>query len=113
MEYPQMKRFVTICAAVGAGFMMTSFALAIEPQFASPEASQEAGQPVYMRGTMAAYFADAEKPKEGAAKSEEKPMTEEKAAAPASCGCESNSCGSEAPSCGSEAGCGSECKAGG
>ena len=48
-----MKRIVTLCAAVGAGFMMTSFALAIEPQFASPEATQEAGQPVYMRGTMA------------------------------------------------------------
>ena len=52
-----MKRFVTLCAAVGAGFMMTSFALATEPQFASPEASPSTG-PVYMRGTMAAYFAD-------------------------------------------------------
>ena len=90
-----MKRFVTLCAAVGAGFMMTSFALANEPQLNPPEASPEAGQPVYMRGTMAAYFADADKPKEGEAKKEEKPKHEEKAAAPASCGCESNSCSSE------------------
>jgi Putative beta-barrel porin-2, OmpL-like. bbp2 len=110
MEYPQMKRIVTLCAAFGAGFMMTSFALASEPQLASPEA----GQPVYMRGTMAAYFADAEKPKEGEPKKEEKPKHEEKAAAPASCGCESKACGSDASSCGSEAGgCGSECKVGG
>jgi hypothetical protein len=100
-----MKRFVTMCAAVGAGFMMTSFALAIEPQFASPEA----GQPVYMRGTMAAYFADADKKSEGDAKKEEKPAKEEHAAAPSSCGSESSSCGSEAPSCGSEAGGDSAC----
>jgi hypothetical protein len=108
-----MKRFVTLCAAVGAGFMMTSFALATEPQFASPEAEQSTGQPVYLRGTMTAYFADADKPKEGAAKTEEKPMTEEKAAAPASCGCESkDSCGSDAPSCGDAPGCGSACGGG-
>src|SRR6476660_2521081 len=99
-----MKRFVTLCAAVGAGFMMTSFALAVEPHIASPEALQSAGEPVYMRGTMAAYFADADKKSEGDAKKEEKPMKEEHAAAPSSCGSESSSCGSEAPSCGSEAG---------
>ena len=33
-----MKRFVTMCAAIGAGFVMTSFALATEPQLASPAA---------------------------------------------------------------------------
>ena len=103
-----MKRFLTLCAAIGAGFVMTSFALAIEPQLNPPEASPEAGQPVYLRGTMAAYFADADKKSEGDAKKEEKPMHEEKAAAASNCGCESNSCGNEAPSCGSEApGCGS------
>jgi hypothetical protein len=104
-----MKRFVTMCAAVGAGLMMTSFALAIEPPIASPEDSQSAGQPVYMRGTMAAYFADADKKSEGDAKTEEKPAKEEHAAAPSSCGCESSSCGSEAPSCGSDTTCGSGC----
>jgi hypothetical protein len=115
MEYPQMKRFVTLCAAVGAGVMMTSVALAIEPQFASPEVTQEAGQPVYMRGTMAAYFADAEKPKEATPPAAEE-NKEEKSEAPAasSCSCESkDSCGSEAPSCGDSTGCGSACGGGG
>ena len=84
-----MKRFVTLCAAVRRGLMMTSFALAIEPQLASPEASPSAGQPVYMRGTMAAYFADDDKPKEA-----DRPATEEKtkhakAAAASNCGSES------------------------
>jgi hypothetical protein len=102
-----MKRFVTICAAVGAGFMMTSFALAIESQFAPPDASQPGSEPVYMRGTMAAYFADADKKSDGDAKKEEKPMHEETAAAASSCGGESNSCANEAPSCGEAAGCGS------
>src|SRR6476646_9545866 len=104
-----MKRFVTMCVALGAGLMMTSFALAIEPQFASPEDSLSAGQPVYMRGTMAAYFADADKKSEGDATTEGKPTKEEHAAAPSSCGCESSSCGSETPSCGSDTGCGSGC----
>src|SRR4051794_34455667 len=102
-----MKRFVTLCAAVGAGFMMTSFALAIEPQFALPDATQPGSEPVYMRGTMAAYFADAEKKSDGETKKEEKPMHEETAAAASSCGGESNSCANEAPSCGEAAGCGS------
>ncbi len=107
-----MKGFITLCAAVGAGFMMTSFALAIEPQFASPEATQSTGEPVYLRGTMAAYFAD-DKKGEGDTDTDEKPMHEEKAAT-SSCGCESSSCGDEAPACGEEAPeCGSECGAGG
>ncbi len=105
-----MKRLLTMCAALGASLLATSFALAAEPQVAQAETND--GQPVYMRGTMAAYFADADKPKEGDAKKEEKPMKEEKAAAAPSCG--SSSCGSDAPSCSSDTPeCGSACGAGG
>jgi hypothetical protein len=103
-----MKRFVTLCAAFGAGFVMTSFALAAEPQNASPEA----GQPVYMRGTMTAYFADADKPKEATPPAAEE-KKEEKPAAPAeskdSCGKDAPACGSDAPECGSAVAGGGTC----
>ncbi len=101
-----MKRLVNLCATIGAGFMMTSFALALEPQPASPEASPTGSQPVYLRGKLTAYFAD-----DNNEALEEKPA-EEKTEAPA-CGTEPNSCGSEAPACGDEAGgCGSACGGG-
>jgi hypothetical protein len=109
-----MKRFVTLCAAaaVGAGLLMTSLALAADSQYDLPPDTQSTlandGQPTYLRGSMTAYFADADK-KAGVAKKDEKPAKEGKAEAPASCGCEAPSCGCEAPSCGNETpSCGSE-----
>ncbi len=94
-----MKRFVVMCAAVGAGLLATSIALAAEPQF-DPQAASE--QPVYLRGTMAAYFADADKQKEGDAKKDEKTAKEEPKASSSNCGCEASSCGCETSGCGSD-----------
>jgi hypothetical protein len=108
-----MKRFVILCAVVGAGLVMTSFALAIEPPLPSPEATPDAGQPVYLKGTMAAYFAEAEEPQPDDARKEEKAVKEEKASETPNGGCDSNSCGSEAPACGEAAGgCGCPCGGG-
>ena len=52
-----MKRLMTRCAVFGAGLMWTSFALAAQPQLAAPVAPQA---DTTDRGTMAAYFDDAE-----------------------------------------------------
>src|SRR4051812_33239206 len=52
---PAMKRLVTCCAVFGAGLMWTSVALAAQPQVIAPPADTPA------RGTMAAYFEDADK----------------------------------------------------
>ena len=73
-----MKRFVTMCTAFGAGLMWTSFALAAQPQLAAPTAPQPTGT---VRGTMAAYFEDAEKAEEAAA--DKTPKTKSRN----SCGC--------------------------
>jgi hypothetical protein len=114
-----MKRFVTICAAIGAGLLATSFALADEPQLAPPSGAQPAtsndAPPVVKRGKMASYFdVDAQTKHNDANVA---PASNEEAASTKSgCSCESNSCGSESPccgnettSCGSEAGCCSSC----
>lgn len=97
-----MKRFVTLCASFGAGLLMTSFALAAQPQLAPPVADE---QPVRPPGKMAAYFEDENK-KEAAKEETVAP----EAPASDSCGCESDSCADEAPACGEEAdGCGDAC----
>ena len=57
-------------AAVGTSLLASSFALAADPQAVQLESNN--GQPVYLRGTMTAYFADADE-KKGDTKKEEKP----------------------------------------
>lgn len=104
-----MKRFVSICAAFGAGLMWTSVALAAQPQLAAPAAPN--ADNTSARGTMAAYFEDAEKKKDAAAPAAEKAAVEEKAAPAADCGCSEPSCSTE-PSCGSEPSCGDEASCG-
>jgi hypothetical protein len=109
-----MKRFVTRCAVFGAGLIWSSFALAAQPKLTPPATPNASSSD---RGTMAAYFEDAQKKPE--------PPADEKAAAPAaeekyseSCGCASEpACGCEQscsaePSCGAESSCGSECGCG-
>ncbi len=77
-----MKRIVTLCAAVGAGLLMTSFALAADLQYDlsadTPPTPATNRQPTYLRGSMTAYFADADK-KEGDAKKDDTAAKEDKA----------------------------------
>jgi len=121
-----MNRFVTVCAAIGASAVMTSFALAATPQMSPPDPDSETYRTTsgevatpYLKGRMVAYFQDADKKNEAPpmpapampapGKAEEKPAKDVAPVSDSSCGCESASCGSEAPSCGEEAGCCSEC----
>src|SRR4051794_1206738 len=104
MEY-HMKRLFTMCAAVGASLLATSFALAVDPAFTPPNPPEPREQTTH-RGPMSSYFADADQ--KVAAKKAEKTTTEVTPAS-ASCACESKSCSSETPSCGNETpSCGSE-----
>src|SRR5205823_3501818 len=110
-EY-HMKRLLTMCAAVGASLLATSFALAADPGPAPPDPLQPREQTTHS-SSLNAYFVNAEQ-KQSEAKHEEK-ATKEVTPASASCACESKSseapsCGSESPSCGSETpSCGSGC----
>src|SRR5256885_17023675 len=114
-----MKRFLTMCAAIGAGLLTTSLVLAAEPQLVPPTGPQPAqaddAQPV-KHSRMTSYFEDA-----GAKKHEDANVAPVSNEEKANCGCESkscsgeasSSCGSETPACGSEAGgCGSSCGCG-
>lgn len=99
-----MKRLLTRCAAFGAGLAWTSFVLAAQPNVYAPQSAQ-------VRGTMAAYFEDAEKKPEAAAPAAAEPAPAEEHAAPAAdekakCGCSD----AAEPECGDEAGgCGDAC----
>lgn len=110
-----MKRFMEMCLTVGAGLLMSSLALAAEPQLAPSDAQQPAAdQSVHVNGKIAAYFEDAKKKEGDAAKPapaapDVSPAKEQKADSAPSCGSSASSCGSEAPACGSEASCCSEC----
>jgi hypothetical protein len=96
-----MKRFVTICAAVGAGLLTSSNLYAAAPQLAPAEPRTQ----TRITGTMAAYFDDAAAAPTEAAPAEEKKADEAKSEENnSSCGC-----GSDSNGCGDEAACGSEC----
>src|SRR4051812_48643734 len=56
MEY-HMKRLLTMCAAVGASLLATSFALAVEPALTPPDPSLPGEQTIH-RGSINSYFAD-------------------------------------------------------
>src|SRR6478672_3028287 len=109
-----MKRFLTMCAAIGAGFVMTSFVLAAEPQLAPPTGPATSDAQPVKKSPMNGYFEE-----KGAAKkldanvapaSDEEKATTDCASESKSCSSEAPSCGSESPSCGCEAGgCGSGC----
>src|SRR3954462_265242 len=73
MEY-HMKRLLTMCAAVGASLLATSFALAVEPALTPPDPSQPGEQTTH-RGAMHRFFADADQ-KSGEAKQSEKATNE-------------------------------------
>src|SRR3954469_11248240 len=68
MEY-HMKRLLTMCAAVGASLLATSFALAVEPALSPPDPSLPGEQTTH-RGSINSYFADADQKDSGARKSE-------------------------------------------
>jgi hypothetical protein len=109
-----MKRFLTMCAAIGAGFVMTSFVLAAEPQLSPPTPPAPADTQPVKKSPMNGYFEDAGVKKHVDANvapvSDEEKATTNCACESNSCASEASSCGSEAPSCGSEAGgCGSAC----
>lgn len=98
-----MKRLLTRCAAFGAGLAWTSLVLAAQPNVYAPQSAQ-------VRGTMAAYFEDAEK-KPDAAPAAAEPAPAEEHAAPAEEAKADNGCAEAAePECGDEAGgCGDAC----
>lgn len=97
-----MKRLMTRCAALGAGLMWTSFALATQPQLNAPSApAADTG-----RSTMAAYFEDEHKKDQAPPAAQAAPAEEAKAASDAPCAEESTEASSDsADSCGSELGC--------
>src|SRR6185436_6421568 len=92
-----MKRFLTMCAAIGAGFVMTSFVLAAEPQLAAPAPPVPTDTQPVKKSPMNGYFEDA-----GVKKHQDANVAPVSNEEKADCGCESNSCSSEASSCGSE-----------
>jgi hypothetical protein len=98
-----MKRLMTRCAALGAGLMWSSFALAAQPQFAAPTAPQA---DTASGTTMAAYFDDEKKEEAPAdtAEGEEPKASDDCACAEPSCEAEEPSCEAE-DSCGEEVGC--------
>jgi hypothetical protein len=101
-----MKLLMTRCAALGAGLMWSSLALATQPQLAPPAAPQaELG-----RGTMASYFEDAENKDApptvpGAPAETAEAAAEEKPASDCATASEEPSCEAE-DSCGEDVGCG-------
>ncbi|MFO0791721.1 MAG: porin [Pirellulales bacterium] len=98
-----MKRLLTRCAALGAGLMWTSLALAAQPQFEPPQGAAPAS-----RGTMASYFEEADAKNDEAKQDEAAPAAPAPAAEEAkseksdNCGCanEESSCCDAAPTCG-------------
>lgn len=101
-----MKRLLTRCAAFGAGLAWTSLLLAAEPNVFAPQSPP-------VRGTMAAYFDEAEKKEEAAAPAAAEPAPAEESAAPTNECAEpaADGCADAAePECGDEAGgCGDGC----
>lgn len=96
-----MKRFIVTCAALGAGLVWTSFALAAQPQLGAPTAPAAGDE--LSRGTIAAYFEEQKQAE--AAVSED---AEDTAAPADNCACATEPSCSTEPACGEEAACGEE-----